>query len=106
HRTILPDTETLTVLLEGTIGPLQMTPVPIPHDCVDGLLCAYWRRPEAYLDEQARRAISAFARIDVEPGLARLREDLDSGLWAERNQHLLELEALDAGYRLVRCEIG
>jgi hypothetical protein len=49
--------------------------------------------------------MSAFARIDAEPGLARLRTDLSSGRWAERNRPLLALEAVDLGYRLVSCDI-
>ncbi|MEO8083157.1 MAG: DUF1801 domain-containing protein [Ardenticatenales bacterium] len=32
-------------------------PVPVPHDCVDSLLGAYWRRPHAYLDAGVRSAI-------------------------------------------------
>ena len=104
-RKLFPSTAALTAMLERTIGPVQMTPVPIPPDCNDGLLCAYWRRPEAYLDEDARSAISAFARIDAAAGLARLRADRESGRWAERNGHLSRLEALDVGYRLVRCDI-
>jgi hypothetical protein len=93
-------------MLERTIGPVQMAPVPIPHDCTDGLLCAYWRRPESYLDAEIRGAMSSFARIDAEDGLARLRADLSNGRWAERNRHLLALDALDLGYRIVRCETG
>jgi hypothetical protein len=50
--------------------------------------------------------MSSFARIDAAPGLARLRADLASGRWAERYRPLLTLDALDVGYRLVRCEIG
>src|ERR1700722_9325788 len=34
--------------------------VPIPHDCEDGFLAAYWRRPHAYLDERIRAGISTF----------------------------------------------
>ena len=49
--------------------------------------------------------MSSFALIDAEAGLARLRADLSSGRWAERNRHLLALDALDLGYRVVRCEI-
>ena len=105
-RKIFPTAAGLIAMLERTIGPAQMAPVPIPHDCTDGLLCAYWRRPEAYLDADIRSAMSSFARIDAEPGLARLRADLSSGRWAERNRHLLDLDALDLGYRIVCCEIG
>jgi len=35
------------------------------------------------------------------PGLARLSDDLRSGVWHERNHALLELKACDFGYRLV-----
>jgi len=103
-RTIFPDTETLVATLERRIGPVRLAPLPIPHDCADGFLCAYWRRPEFYLDADRRSVMSSFARIDAELGLARLRADLASGRWAERNGRLLALETLDLGYRLVCCE--
>jgi SAM-dependent methyltransferase len=105
-RKIFPSIADLAAMLERTIGPAHMIPVPIPHDCTDGLLGAYWRRPESYLDAEVRSAMSSFARIDAEAGLARLRADLASGLWATRNHHLLSLDALDLGYRILRCEIA
>ncbi len=105
-RTIFPSSTALTAILERMIGPVHMDPVPIPHDCIDGLLCAYWRRPESYLSAEIRSAMSAFARIDADAGLTRLRADLSSGRWAERNGHLLALDMLDVGYRIVCCEIG
>lgn len=104
-QTIFPSADVLTAMLERLIGPVHMASVPIPHDCTDGLLGAYWRRPEAYLDAGVRSAMSAFARIDAEPGLESLRADLASGRWAARNGHLLDLDELDLGYRVVRCEI-
>ncbi len=105
-RKIFPSSAALSAMLERTIGPVHMVPVPIPHDCIDGLLCAYWRRPESYLSAEVRSAMSSFARIDAGAGLARLRADLSSGRWAERNRHLLALDTLDLGYRIVCCEIG
>lgn len=91
--------------LSSWMGPLHAVPVPIPHDCTDGFLCAYWRRPEAYLDEGVRSAISTFSRVlDVEEGLARLKSDLASGLWHERYGELLQREAIDFGYRVVVSE--
>ena len=46
--------------------------IPIPHDCDDGFFCAYWRRPEAYLDPNIRNAISTFSReANFEAGLGR-----------------------------------
>ncbi|MFN8593156.1 MAG: class I SAM-dependent methyltransferase [Thermomicrobiales bacterium] len=105
-RTIFPNSVELGAMLERIIGPVQMTPVPVPHDCLDGFLCSYWRRPDAYLDAEVRSAMSSFARIDATPGLTQLGEDLESGRWVDRNGHLLNLDALDVGYRIVRSEIA
>ena len=104
-RAIFPATAALQATLARTIGPAQILPLPVPHDCSDGFLGAYWRRPERYLDADARSAISSFSRFDAGPGLARLRADLASGRWSERYGHLRALDALDLGYRIVRCEI-
>ena len=84
------------------LGEVEIHPLPVPHDCVDGFLGAYWRRPSAYLDPGVRRAISTFSKIgDAEPGLARLRRDLEDGTWTRRHGHLLNRTELDLGYRLV-----
>jgi SAM-dependent methyltransferase len=88
--------------LRSMLGDLEVITVPIPHDCIDGFLGAYWRRPEAYLDATVRAAISSFARVpDVERRIERLRADLEAGRWAERNAELMAVEELDVGYRLV-----
>jgi hypothetical protein len=62
---------------------------------------AYWRRPEAYLDPAVRANISVFSQLDATAAMARLAEDLRSGAWHERNAGILELDALDLGYRLL-----
>lgn len=86
----------------AAMGPCRIEPLPIPHDCRDGFLAAYWRRPAAYLDARVRASISSFHAInDVERGLARLENDLATGAWAERYQDLHDLQTLDCGYRLV-----
>jgi SAM-dependent methyltransferase len=93
--------ETTTI---DRLGGARQEVVPVPHDCLDGFFHAYWRRPHAYLDPEVRAGISAFALMDpacVEDGVARLSRDLESGEWARRNTELLELDELDAGYRLV-----
>ena len=85
-------------------GRVDVQSFPIPHDCVDGFMGAYWRRPHAYLDASVRAAISAFAKAEpsrLESGLARLRRDLDDGTWARRHGHLHERAELDLGYRIV-----
>jgi len=81
---------------------VELMPVPIPADCRDGFLGAYWKRPRAYLDPLVRASISTFSRIgDIGVNLARLEADIDSGAWQQRYSDLQHLGALDLGYRLV-----
>lgn len=87
---------------EAWLGSVDISPVPIPHDCSDGFLCAYWRRPAAYLDAKIRAAISSFWALgDVSEALGKLERDLASGAWARRYPDLLDLDECDLGYRLV-----
>ena len=93
----------LATELASAIG-ARMEPVLVPWDCIDGFFEAYWRRPEAYLDENVRRGISVWSRVglDAEQRAVRsLRDDLASGQWAERNSELLDLELADLGLRLL-----
>ena len=84
------------------LGEVDISPVPIPHDCTDGFLYAYWRRPNAYLDPELRAGSSSFWKLTgVEEGIESLRADLDSGAWEKRYRHLLKADSYDAGYRLV-----
>ena len=85
---------------------LEVRPLLIPHDCQDGLLAAFWRRPAAYLDPQVRQATSPFAKVRyLAAGLQRLAQDLESGAWAAKNQALLDLPALDVGYKLISASV-
>ena len=89
--------------LAGAIG-ARLEPVPIPWDCADGFYEAYWRRPEAYLDDSGRGGISIWAGVgpDAEQRAVRgLRDDLASGRWAERNRDLVDLDAAELGARLL-----
>lgn len=104
--TIFPTTAAFAAMLERLIGPVRIAPVPIPHDCTDGLLGAYWRRPELYLDPDRRAAISSFSRIKAEPGLAKLHNDLSTGRWHQQHRHLLTLDSADLGYRIACCDIS
>jgi SAM-dependent methyltransferase len=90
---------------EAWLGPVRVSPVPIPYDCRDGFLSAYWRRPAAYLDPRIRAAMSSFWAVgDVSDALSRLEQDLESGAWARRHSELLHLDEADCGYRLVVTE--
>jgi SAM-dependent methyltransferase len=87
----------------GAIG-ARVEPVLVPWDCADGFYEAYWRRPEAYLDERVRRAVSVWTRVGEEAERRAVRDlqaDLDSGRWAERNRDLAALDAAEFGLRLL-----
>lgn len=91
--------------IESIIGPVVSSVVPVPADCRDGFLGAYWQRPAHYLDPQVRAAISVFSKLDSAVALARLQRDLEDGTWLARNGALRDVQELDVGYRLVvaRC---
>jgi SAM-dependent methyltransferase len=83
-------------------------PVLISHDCSDGFLGAWWRRPKAYLDPTMQTGISSFCELGPKvtgPPLAGLAADLESGEWERRFGGLLELDELDLGYRLVTVDL-
>jgi SAM-dependent methyltransferase len=88
--------------IERILDPCDVRPVPVPADCSDGFLGAYWRRPERYLDAGARGAISSFSKIrDLDAGLDRLHADLADGTWQRRHGSVLALSEIDIGYRLI-----
>lgn len=91
------------------LGDCSVEPVLIPHDCVDGFLAAFWRRPEIYLDPTVRAGMSGFALLErdtVARGVERLKSDLESGSWEDRFGYLRSLDALDAGYRILATRSG
>jgi SAM-dependent methyltransferase len=90
---------------ERWLGPVQVAPVLVPHDCRDGFLYAYWRRPAAYLHPYIRSGSSSFFAIgDAEAGLRKLKRDLERGEWDRRYADLLARDEYDAGYRLVMAD--
>jgi SAM-dependent methyltransferase len=90
---------------ETWLGQVTVTPIPVPHDCTDGFLSAYWRRPTAYLDPKIRNAISSFWALgDVSEAIGKLARDIDSGAWAARYADLLDVDEADFGYRLVTAK--
>ncbi|SCG15686.1 Methyltransferase domain-containing protein [Micromonospora echinofusca] len=108
-RDYLPEAASLLVdrpSLSELAGAIEarVEPVPIPWDCADGFFEAYWRRPEAYLDERVRRGMSVWTKVgpDAEQRAVRsLRDDLASGRWAERNRDLVGLDTAELGLRLL-----
>jgi SAM-dependent methyltransferase len=83
----------------------RVDPFPIPADCTDGFLGAYWRRPSAYLSPDIRASISSMASGDGALGLDQLAADLSSGHWRTKYESILAREELDVGYRLIACDV-
>ncbi|MFI9406819.1 class I SAM-dependent methyltransferase [Nocardia sp. NPDC052316] len=94
--------------LTGLLNDPVVQPVPVPHDCVDGFGGAYWRRPDAYLDETVQAGMSMLTLTPkplLQQGLSRLREDLETGAWQTHYADLLERSHLDLGYRLITADL-
>lgn len=88
--------------IQEIFGNISVETIEIPHDCTDGFMCAYWRRPEMYLDPNVRKAISTFSRISViQEGLNELHDDIKSGAWNKKYRYLFDKKSLDLGYRLI-----
>ena len=79
--------------------------MPIPWDCADGFFEAYWRRPEAYLDEHVRRGISVWASVGPEAEQRAVRQPpcMTSPLAGGPNATAtsLDLDAAELGARLL-----
>ena len=105
HQRVMPPIAEFAEMLPGA----TVEPLPIPRDCADGFWLAIWDRPEMHLDPEVRRASSTWHQMDgdeVERGLAKLRADLESGRWEQRNSDLRELSELDVGLRLISAELS
>jgi SAM-dependent methyltransferase len=87
---------------------VEVEVLPVPRDCQDGFMVAFWARPEAYLDPAVRAATSPWYDLPdatIDRALARLREDLESGAWQRRYAELAARDELDVGLRLVTATL-
>lgn len=94
----------LAHLASGLGGSAVIEEVPIPLDCADGFIEAFYGRPEAYLDPAVRAAQSAWRFVEpaaVERGMAALAADLESGALDERHGALRSRPEFDGALRLV-----
>jgi SAM-dependent methyltransferase len=85
------------------------TAIPVPRDCTDGFMAAFWGRPEAYLDPAIRAATSPWHQLPPETvtrALDQLGSDLASGQWDQRYGHLRQQPEHDVGLRLVTSDVG
>ena len=101
-KCIFPDMKELNEHFADVV----ITPLKIPADCKDGLLAAFWKRPEAYLSEKVRQSTSPFSKIKyLAEGLKKLEDDIVSGAWARKNHTILSSTSLDVGYRLISARV-
>ncbi len=92
------------LLADALGGPVRQRNVPIPIDCVDGFNEAYYGRPEALLDAEARGSCSAWSFVgqSVHDRFARdLSGDLDDGTWDVRFGELRSRPSWDGSLVLV-----
>jgi SAM-dependent methyltransferase len=91
-------------LAEWLGGTVDVETILTARDTPDWTLASFWAHPERVLDETARNATSAFARMDpavVKRVVAEVDRDLRNGTWDRRHGHLRNLDELDVGMRLV-----
>ena len=88
-------------------GATSVAVVPVPRECSDGFTEAYFAHPEALLDDDVRRAQSAWSFVDDEverASIQHLRNDLDSGEWERRFGGVRSLPFFMGSLRLVVAE--
>ena len=86
---------------------VKVIPFRLPHNLSDSFAAVGWARPELYLDINIRNGISSFAKIDsdeVEQGVLRLQEDLQTGRWDKKYGHLRKQKQYDVGYRFIQSK--
>lgn len=90
-------------VLRECLDVVEILPLRIPRDCLDGFGVAFWSRPEAYLDPVIQGGTSCLAllpRSAREAGSRRLAIDLESGEWDRRYGHLRYQQEFDGGFRI------
>jgi SAM-dependent methyltransferase len=93
-------------LVAAALGKVTAAPVPIPLDCEDGFVEAFYGRPEALLDGDVRAAQSSWGRAGAHAsavGVERLREALASGAWDARFGALRSQPEYLGSLRLIRA---
>jgi SAM-dependent methyltransferase len=85
-------------------GTSDVTPLPVPIDCVDGFTEAFYARPEQFLDPAVRRSQSAWGFVEPaveERAVAALRRDLESGAWDLQYGQLRSAPEFSSSLRLI-----
>jgi len=83
-------------------GTCRVEEIPVPLHCVDGFQEAFYGRPEAFLYEEVRSAMSAWGFIrEQEVLVRRLAEALASGEWDKKYGHLRTQPYFTGAMRLI-----
>jgi hypothetical protein len=94
----------LAAIRAGLAGPATLQTIPIPLDCTDGFVEAYYGRPEQLLDPRVRAAQSGWSFVSPmaqERFVEALGGDLRSGAWDHQHGWMRELPAFVGALRLV-----
>lgn len=94
----------MQALAAGLGGEVEVRPVAIPIDCIDGFTEAFYAWPERLLDPAVRKAQSAWGFVEpaAEARFAeRLAADLASGAWDARYGALRAAPTFEGSLRLV-----
>jgi SAM-dependent methyltransferase len=87
------------------IGPAsEVLTIPVPLNCTDGFLEAFYGRPECLLEPRVRKAQSSWGFVGegVEARFVEaLSKDLASGRWDERHGHLRTQPTFEGALRLI-----
>ncbi len=107
-RIFPPINELKSLFSKATGKTVMVHSFKLPPDLDDKFLAAYWREPSAYLNEDARQAMSGFAVADpiqVGHGIEKLKNDLADGAWSQKYGYVLDFDEIDWGYRFIaaRC---
>ncbi len=101
-RAIFPEME----MFHDYFDEVKVSKLQIPSDCQDGFFAAFWKRPAAYLKPEVRQATSPFSKVtNLAEGIQKLKADLASGAWVQKNEDILSLSSFDAGYRLITAKV-
>lgn len=101
ERGRLPPIQAVAAALGGQV---TIETIPVPLDCTDGFMEAFYGRPERLLDPAVRLAQSSWRFVAPEAEqrfVETLSADLASGAWDARYGHLRTQATFDGGLRLV-----
>lgn len=91
-------------IVEELGGSVQVQVVPIPFDCPDGFLEAYYGKPEAFLQSSVRRSQSAWSFLEEgeeDRIVNELARNLENGEWEDKFGAWREKPFFEGSLRLI-----